>query len=129
MAVSPIATIAFTPSTWYWVVAESSTQVYSSAAGNYVPSDDATYQAWLDAGNMPTKIASEVELGAVLSAYSNILAPVPSIIADAYSAALVDGVNKEKLRKLLFYMANQIRSLQGQPALTVAQFKSFWKGL
>ena len=41
---------------WYWVVDGSTTQVWSSASFGYVAVSDSTYQAWLAAGNAPTKI-------------------------------------------------------------------------
>ena len=58
----------YTPSNWYWIVAGSTTQVWSSAACAYVPSTDATYQAWLATGNGPTNINSEADLAATLAA-------------------------------------------------------------
>lgn len=53
---------------WYWIVAGSTTEVYSSAAAEYVSVTDATYEAWLAAGNIPTKIDSEESLQGVFSA-------------------------------------------------------------
>ena len=50
---------------WYWVVGGSTTQVYSSAAVAYVPVSNSTYEAWLSAGNLPTKIDTEDNLGGV----------------------------------------------------------------
>jgi hypothetical protein len=51
---------------WYWVVAGSTTQVYSSAGAGYVPATDPTYATWIDAGYNPTRIDSEASLQAVL---------------------------------------------------------------
>ena len=48
----------YTPSNHYWIVAASTTQVYSSAAAAYVNIDDATYESWLAAGGTPTKITA-----------------------------------------------------------------------
>lgn len=112
---------------WYWIVAGSTTQVYSSAVGDYVPVADATYQAWLADGNSPTVIDTEANLGNVVAGLA--VAPIPAAILDSYTSTQVDNIDKEKLRKLLFFMANQIRALQSQPPLTATQFKAFWKGL
>ena len=43
---------------WYWIVAGSTTQVYSSAAAAYVSVSDAIYLSWLAAGGVPTKITA-----------------------------------------------------------------------
>lgn len=58
----------YNPSNWYWIVAGSTTQVFSSASGTLVATSDATYQAWLAAGNLPSRIASWAELHDVLAA-------------------------------------------------------------
>jgi len=58
--------VAYNPKDWYWIVAGSTTQVFSSARQAYVPVTDATYLAWR-AANFPTQIISEVELIAVLA--------------------------------------------------------------
>lgn len=57
----------YTPQDWYWAVAGSTTQVWSSRARAYVPVDDAAYLAWLAAGHVPTPIASEADLWDVLA--------------------------------------------------------------
>lgn len=46
----------YNPSNWYWIVDGSTSQVYSSASDSYVATTDSTYEAWLAAGNVPTKI-------------------------------------------------------------------------
>lgn len=56
----------FNPNNWYWVVAGSSTQVYSSVSGTFVGVGDATYVAWLGIGNVATAIASNSLLFDVL---------------------------------------------------------------
>jgi hypothetical protein len=58
----------YNPSNWYWVVAGSTTQVWSSAGVAFVPITDETYTAWLAAGNVPTPIASANDLWQVLVA-------------------------------------------------------------
>jgi hypothetical protein len=53
--------MTYNPNNWYWIVAGSATQVWSSAQLAYVPITDPTYQAWLS-GSTPTNIASAAEL-------------------------------------------------------------------
>ncbi len=65
----PTPRIPFNPFDWYWVVADSATQVFSSALGDFVPVADANYQAWLASGRVPTRIDTEASLGQVLSQY------------------------------------------------------------
>jgi hypothetical protein len=57
---------AYNPANWYWIVAGSASQVWSSASCSYVPITDAAYTAWLAAGMQPTMIASAGELHDVL---------------------------------------------------------------
>lgn len=57
----------YIPSNWYWIVAGSTTQVYSSARATYVPLTDTTYVAWLAAGGRATAIDSEVSLQVVFA--------------------------------------------------------------
>ena len=59
----------YSPDNWYWIVAGDESRVWSSKASAYVPADDATYQAWREAGGIPSRIASEQELADVLRPY------------------------------------------------------------
>lgn len=59
--------IRYAPQDWYWIVAGSATQVYSSKRSQYVPTSDAQYQAWLVRNNKPTRIPSESDLWDVLA--------------------------------------------------------------
>jgi hypothetical protein len=65
----------YNPTNCYWVVAGSTTQVWSSSTFTYVPLTDATYVAWLAEGNLPSKIGSILELVEVMS-----LQVLPSIM-------------------------------------------------
>ncbi len=58
----------YTPANWYWIVAGDASQVYASALAAYVATDDPDFTVWCEDGNLPTKIASEAELGDVLKA-------------------------------------------------------------
>lgn len=53
--------ILFNPADWYWAVAGSSTQVYSSARNIYVPLADSDYVKWLTT-HMIGSIATEAEI-------------------------------------------------------------------
>lgn len=53
---------------WFWIVAGSTTQVYSSERSEYVPISDAAYVAFLAGGDGPTRIDTEANLIAVLAA-------------------------------------------------------------
>lgn len=48
----------YNPSNWYWLVAGSTTQVYSSASNTYVSVSDTTYEAWVASGGVATKISA-----------------------------------------------------------------------
>lgn len=109
----------FTPVNWYWVVAGSSSQVYSSTAGDYVTVDDATYQAWLAAGNKSTQIDTEANLAAVLAPYA--LRPVNANVLDNFKQALANNVGAQVIFKILFDHENRIRALEGKAAITVQQ--------
>jgi hypothetical protein len=47
---------------WYWNVAGSTTQVYSSARNIYVPLADTAYQTWLAAHGAASRIAAEIDV-------------------------------------------------------------------
>ena len=117
----------FKPRDWYWIVAGSTTQVYSSAVGDYVPVDNVSYQAWRDDGFVPTKIDSEASLGNVLAAHS--LRPIPAAVLDGYTEAQAIKLTIETVAKVLVNHENRIRTLAGQTSVTAAQFKNFLKGL
>lgn len=58
--------ILYNPANWYWVVADDTSRAWSSAGAAYAPATDATYAAWLAAGNSATRIDNEADLAAVL---------------------------------------------------------------
>lgn len=122
-----MAETSYTPQNWYWIVGGSTAQVFSSKAGDYVPVADATYAAWLAAGNVPTKIDTEANLGAVLSPYS--LRPAHPGVLDAYKETQATQITLAVVAKLLFNHENRIRALEGQPQITAVQFKTAIKGM
>ena len=117
----------YTPENWYWKVAGSTTQVYSSASGDYVPVDDAAFVEWTSDGTVPTSIASAAELGEVLAPYN--IRPVQATVLDAYQDSQAKKLTIEVVAKVLFRIVNDVRELKGQPAITAAQFRTFLKGL
>lgn len=118
---------AFNPRNWYWIVAGSTTQVYSSKSGNFVPLADTGYQAWLTVGNLPTKIDSEANLGDVLAPYA--LRPTAAGVLEGYKESQAVKLTVEVVAKVLFNHENRIRTLAGQPMVTAAQFKDALKDL
>lgn len=115
---------------WYWYVAGDQTKAFSSAVGDYVPANDATFVAWLANGNVPTRIDTEANLGGVLAPYyPNVQRPAVSAILDGYQQNQSDDIFTRKLSKLLFQMVNDIRQLKGQAAFTPAQARAYVKGL
>jgi hypothetical protein len=61
-----VSAFEFKPSDWYWIVAASTTEVWSSARAIAVPVADTAYQDWIAGGHFPTPIASQAELEDVL---------------------------------------------------------------
>src|SRR5665811_1297961 len=57
----------YTPLKWYWVIAGSTTQIFSSASLTFVKPDDITYNAWQETGGVPTQIKTAASLSDVLS--------------------------------------------------------------
>jgi hypothetical protein len=117
----------YNPLNWYWTVNGSTTQVYSSAVGDYVPVENAAYQAWVAAGGRTTRIASEAELGQVLAPLQ--IRPASEGVLDGYKEAQANKLTVEIIAKVLFRLVNDVRVLQGNSELTAAQFKNFLKGL
>jgi hypothetical protein len=100
----------YNPQNWYWSVVGSSTQVFSSAAGDYVPVGNATYQAWLAAGNTPTPIDTEANLGQVLAPYG--VQPANANVLDGYKTALAGDIVAQVIFKVLFNHENRIRTIE-----------------
>lgn len=117
----------YNPFDWYWIVADSSTQVFSSKTGNYLPVSNPAYVAWLAGGGLPTRIESETVLGKVLAPYN--IRPTPAAILDGYQDTQATKLTVEVIAKVLFRIVNDVRALQGQQPVTAPQFKAFLKGL
>ncbi len=119
--------VIYNPAKWYWVVAGSTTQVYSSAAGNYVLVADATYQTWLTKGGVPTKIDTEQNLADVLVQAGQPLPPATTP-SNAQKDKWFADVPKA-VQVWAFDIENRFRVSQGTAALTANQFKNYVKGL
>jgi hypothetical protein len=119
---------AYDPKDWYWIVNSNEAQVFSSATGNYVLANDATYLAWKADGTMPSRIASEAELGEVLA--DSRVRPQRAAILDAYKNRHSREVTEETRTKALLWCINEILTLKGQGALTKgADIRNFLKEL
>lgn len=115
----------YEPSNWYWAVNGSTTQVFSSASGNFVPVADTAYQAWQAKDNQPTKIASEAELGEVLADVR--IRPAAANVLDGFKERHAQKLTIEVVAKILLFLVNEVRALKGQQPVTAAQFKAFVK--
>lgn len=120
--------ISFNVANWYWVVAGSSTQVYSSAAVAYVPVGDLTYKAWVASGGVATPIAVEQDLMDLLSA-NGLSLPAGKATSDAGKTALINNQVALVVGKVLFNHENRIRALEGSAQITQAQFIAGVKAL
>jgi hypothetical protein len=118
----------YNPSNWYWIVASDESRVFSSATGNYVPANDATFLAWKADGNTPTRIVSEAELGEVLADAR--VRPTRAAVLDAYKGQHAKRMTDEVQTKAILWCINQIRTLKGEAPLTTgAAIRAFLKEL
>lgn len=117
--------IDYNPSNHYWFVAGDETQVFSSAAGDYVPVSNKTYQAWVNDGGLTTKIANEQELGEVLADAR--VRPENAQVLDGFKGRHADKLTLEIVAKILLFLINEVRDLKGQQPITGQQFRNFVK--
>jgi hypothetical protein len=118
----------YNPNNWYWIVAGNEAQVFSSAVGNYVSASDAAFVAWKADGSMPTRIASEIELGEVLAEAR--VRPQRAAVLDAYKGQHAKRMTDEVQTKALLWCINEILTLKGQGTLTKgADIRNFLKEL
>lgn len=117
--------ISYTPSDWYWYVAGDQTKAFSSKSGDYVQSNDVTFQSWLSAGGLPTNIDTEDNLAEVLANAS--VRPVNANMLDGYKGKQASRFTLEIAAKVAFNHENRIRALEGKSAVTAAQFGSALK--
>ena len=133
----PNTPILFNAADWYWAVGGSTTQVYSSATGSYVPVTDPTYVAWKAVSGHATRtIDSEASLGSVLAPYLRRPTSAAPNVLDAYQDTQAGTIITQAIFKILFNHENRIRAaeralaLNGSPAnLTPAQARNAVKAL
>jgi hypothetical protein len=130
----PLAAIAVPPpfdiSDWYWFVAGSTTQVYSSKAKDFVPATNTAYQRWLADGKTPTNIDTPFNLGVVLAERGDMnLQPIAAGVLDGFSDTVAARTTATYLNRLLFEYENRLRAIEGQPAMSATDFRQKIKGL
>ena len=102
---------------WYWIVAGDETRRYSSATGDYVPADDATFVAWAEDGTMPTIIDTEYNLGLVLGAHAPRCRPIPPGVLDGYADKQAAEIVLSPEFVPLFEHENRLRVIEGVPPI------------
>jgi hypothetical protein len=118
----------YNPANWYWIVAGDESRVFSSAVGNFVPANDATFLAWKADGTLPTRIVSEIELGEVLAEVRIRPADAAATIVDAYKDRHAREITLQVVAKWMLWATNEIRTIKGQAPVSAAQFRAFLKG-
>ena len=101
----------YTPSSWYWLVGNKTGEVFSSALPGYIATSDSTYQAWLAAGNNPSKILSDGELADVL-----VKASVPNSVVAAAGVSSFGNLTSNDMRGVILKLGVALSST-GTPAL------------
>ena len=114
----------YDPYNWYWLVGD---KTFSSASGDYVPANDKAFVEWKKDGTKPTSILNEDELGEVLAPYN--IRPAAAAVLDKYKDAQAKELTIKTVAKALFFMVNEVRSLQGKNALSPQQFRGWLKDL
>ena len=61
-----VVIISYQPESHFWFVGDDESQVFSSAAGEYVSVDDPAFTSWLSDIKQPSRIVNEAELIEVL---------------------------------------------------------------
>lgn len=128
-------TVQFDPTNWYWIVAGSATQVFSSASGDYVPVTNPTYVAWkAAAGHSPRSIPTEADLGKLLVTY--LQRPAAAGVLDAYQDTQAGTIITQAIFKILFQHENRMRAIEralalngSPPNITPAQARNAVKAL
>jgi hypothetical protein len=84
--------MAYNSRNWYWVVAGSTAQVWSSASLSYASVTDATYEAWLASGNRATNIGSAAELIQVMQQQAVPLLQASGVAVTSTSTPSLSGI-------------------------------------
>jgi hypothetical protein len=119
---------SYNPANWYWIVNGDETRAFSSASGDYVLANNPAFTAWKADGTLPTRIASEAELGEVLADVR--VRPNRAAVLDAYKGQHAKRMTDEVQTKALLWCINEILTLKGSAALTKgADIRAFLKEL
>lgn len=117
----------FDPKNGYYQLRTGTTQVFSSARGQFVGVTDAAYQSWLAEGNFVIPVDSAQEIGAALATF--LVRPSDATVLDGYIGTQADKVLTKLEFKIAFNHESRLRALEGKAPLTVAQARNFVKGL
>jgi len=124
----------YNPRNHYWHVGGDEASVYSSAAGDFVQTDDQTYLAWVASGRAPTLIASADELGEVLAKHD--LTAVDATVNAAIKTSRAADIVAHRLFRVVFQHENRLRAIEralglnGSPAdLTMQQARAAVRAL
>lgn len=120
---------------WYWTVNNDASKAYSSKLGDYVPSNDPTFAAWLADGNKPIQMPDEIEMGRLMDAVDVSTKPIAPGVLDGFKDTQASNIINSKIFRILFQHENRIRALErsaglsSAPDLTPAQAKAAIKQL
>jgi hypothetical protein len=117
----------FNATDWYWIVAGDPSRIFSSATGDFVQPDAPAYLAWKADGTQPSPIASEEEIGEVLSRYS--IRPTRAAVLDAYKDIQARELTIKAMAKVVFNLHNRVLALEGKPPVNANQFRQALKDL
>lgn len=82
----------FNINNWYWAVTGDTSHVWSSASNCLVAVNNSFYQAWVSAGNTPTKIESVTSAMAAFITATNLLSD-SDVTMNRISEAVILGLN------------------------------------
>lgn len=109
----------YNPSDHYWHVAGDQTQAFHSGRRQFVPLADATFVAWRAS---PENVATQID---TLASLRDVLAPYGlALSGEKPQARFDDDPRWRVLFEWAFSAENRLRVLQGQGAVTRAQFLS-----
>lgn len=112
--------LPYTPTLWYWKISGITDQVFSSSSAAMVSNTDATYLAWLAAGNSPSIIGANAGLStaaAFAELYDVLAAQVPSVAAAVATAWLGAGYLIPPQALALVFARGVVITSTGTPAV------------
>lgn len=111
---------------WYWIVAASTTQVWSSARRSYVAQNDAQYLAWQQRGGVPARVDTQAELFDIIVKQAPYIAEqvAPNRLRELYLSSMDQDSASSMLFRIAFNHENRIRALENRAAVTMTQFRN-----